>query len=181
MRVRNLVLAMAAVSLAGFFVYQQCSTERGGSARPDTTTRTDAGSRPRVAKQPVVQPAPASPAVQDPEVRATPSNDEQTPSFRDLTELSDEERETARLVEKVEEINLLYDRSDYAAVVARSRATLDEFPDNIRLLRKLVASSCIIGDAEVASEYYPRITTPVDREHVERVCAQNGIDLADDD
>lgn len=87
----------------------------------------------------------------------------------------EKDREIAEMLEQIEEVDLLYDRSDYAGAVARARAALEKRPNTTRLLRVLVPSSCILGDADTARTYYTQLRSETDRRYVQEICGRYDI------
>lgn len=75
------------------------------------------------------------------------------------------------------EANKAYDRKDFETARNRALALLEkQVPGNIRMLRVVVSSSCILGEIEVAKKYYDELPQR-DRDQMTRRCAQYGITL----
>lgn len=74
------------------------------------------------------------------------------------------------------EANKLYDRGDYDGARQLAIKLLGEAPGNVRLLRVVVSSSCILGDAEQANQYAPQLPPP-DRDQMADRCAKFQIAL----
>ncbi|MBL8626765.1 MAG: hypothetical protein JNK64_36090 [Myxococcales bacterium] len=74
------------------------------------------------------------------------------------------------------EANKLYDRGDYDGARQLAIKLLTEAPGNVRLLRVVVSSSCILGDAEQANQYAPQLPPP-DRDQMADRCAKFQIAL----
>lgn len=53
-----------------------------------------------------------------------------------------------------DEANKLYDRRDYEEARALALSLLKEHPTSVRMRRIVVASSCIMGDQDVAQQHY---------------------------
>ena len=182
MRPRYLVLvAIAALVIVGL-VWLQRLVEREEPSRPtvevepamEPDTEPDTGHDEAAQIETAPDAGPVVEAVTRPEPGPDPR-----PEWPG-TDLSDEERRDLEIVQKMDDISLLYDRSDYAAVVTQGKALLEESPGNARILGAIVPSSCILGDEETAREYYGRIVTPTERKNSEIVCRQHGIDLTGD-
>ncbi len=60
-------------------------------------------------------------------------------------------------VSAMTESNKAYDRGDYDGARSLAMKLLGKDPGNIRMLRVVVSSSCIMGDADVATQYYSRL------------------------
>jgi len=75
------------------------------------------------------------------------------------------------------EANKAYDRKDFETARRLALALLEkQVPGNVRMLRVVVASSCILGEVEVAQKYVAELPTH-DRDQMVRRCAQYGIAL----
>lgn len=75
------------------------------------------------------------------------------------------------------EANKLYDRGDYDGARQLAVKLLDDAPGNVRLLRVVVSSSCILGDGDTANQYAPRLPEPDRLQMIDR-CAKFQIALA---
>ena len=69
------------------------------------------------------------------------------------------------------EANKAYDRGDYESARALALKSLAETPKNVKLLRVVVSSSCIMGDADVAQQYAPQLPEG-DRAQMAERCAK---------
>jgi hypothetical protein len=74
------------------------------------------------------------------------------------------------------EANKLYDRGDYEGARAIAVKTLAESPGNVKLLRVVVSSSCILGDPDTANQYAPQLP-PGDRAQMAERCSKFQIAL----
>jgi hypothetical protein len=83
----------------------------------------------------------------------------------------------APMAERMNEVTRLYDLGDLAGARALALQALADDPDNFRMLRVLVSSACILGDAEEAKAYWARLTAASDREQMARRCARFGVDV----
>jgi hypothetical protein len=77
-----------------------------------------------------------------------------------------------------DEANRLYDKQDYEGAVQRAEQVLKEEPGDIRMLRVVVSSSCQLGDADKAKQYYSQLP-PHDQNQMNRRCQRFGITFAD--
>ena len=57
----------------------------------------------------------------------------------------------------MDEANKSYDHSDYEAAVKQALRVLGKTPDNVRMLRIVVSSSCLMGDADTATKYFGQL------------------------
>ncbi len=83
----------------------------------------------------------------------------------------------ALMEERMAEVNRTYDRGDIAGARAMALKVLADAPDNVRMLRVLVSTSCILGDADQAKAYWLRLTTARDREQMAQRCDRFGVDV----
>ena len=60
-------------------------------------------------------------------------------------------------VSAMTESNKAYDRGDFDGARSLAMKLLGKDPSNIRMLRIVVSSSCIMGDADVATQYWSRL------------------------
>ena len=74
------------------------------------------------------------------------------------------------------EANKLYDRGDYDGARQLAIKLLGEAPGNVRLLRVVVSSTCIMGDGEAANQYAPQLPQ-LDRDQMADRCAKFQIAL----
>lgn len=69
------------------------------------------------------------------------------------------------------EANKAYDRGDYEGARAMALKLLGGQPDSVRMLRVVVSSSCIMGDAEVAQQYWAKLP-PADQAQMSLRCSR---------
>ena len=74
------------------------------------------------------------------------------------------------------EANKAYDRGDYESARALALKSLNETPKNVKLLRVVVSSSCIMGDADLAQQYATQLPEG-DRAQMAERCAKFQIAL----
>lgn len=77
----------------------------------------------------------------------------------------------------ITEANTLYDRADYEGAKEAALKVLEDNPNNVRMLRVVVSSACIMGDHDEAATYYERLTRDRDRSHMRKRCSRYGVDL----
>lgn len=82
-------------------------------------------------------------------------------------------------VTKVKEARRLYGRRRYEQAFALALELLEEEPNNRRVLRVAVASSCIMFQRENAEKYYERLKLPRDRNQMRRRCSAYGVELSE--
>lgn len=85
---------------------------------------------------------------------------------------SDADFETAML-----ETNKLYDRHNYEDARAQALKLLERKPGTVRMLRVVVSSSCILGDAETAQRYWTELPE-TDRAQMTERCSRYDIVFA---
>ena len=78
--------------------------------------------------------------------------------------------------ERLLEANKLYDRGDYENARQLAIQLLAEAPGNVKLLRVVVSSACILGDPEMAQKYVTELP-PLDRSQMADRCAKFEIAL----
>jgi len=64
------------------------------------------------------------------------------------------------LASAMTESNKAYDRGDYDGARSLAMKLLTKDPRNVRMLRVVVSSSCIMGDADVATQYWAQLPPP---------------------
>lgn len=77
-----------------------------------------------------------------------------------------------------DEANRLYDKQDYEGAMQRAEQVLRDEPGDIRMLRVAVSSSCQLGDADKAKQFYVQLP-PHDQNQMSRRCQRFGITFAD--
>jgi len=76
------------------------------------------------------------------------------------------------------EANKAYDRGDFDEAKAIARRVLATSPGNVRMLRVVVSSSCIMGDSAEAQEAFVLLPKP-DRETMKIRCARHGVSFTE--
>ncbi len=74
------------------------------------------------------------------------------------------------------EANKLYDRHNYEDARQLALKLLDREPGTVRMLRVVVSSSCILGDAETAQKYWPQLPE-FDRGQMTSRCERFGVNF----
>ena len=91
-------------------------------------------------------------------------------------ESSETEIEGGTMERRMDVANRRYNHGDYDGAIAQARSVLAEHPDNVRMMRVMVASGCLSGNEDLAREYYPKL--PEKAKRVMRVrCARYDIEL----
>lgn len=75
------------------------------------------------------------------------------------------------------EANKLYDRHNYDEARTLALKLLERQPGTVRMLRVVVASSCILGDAETSQKYWLELPE-FDRGQMTTRCARFGVTFA---
>jgi hypothetical protein len=81
------------------------------------------------------------------------------------------------LKERMDEVNSLYDRRDYEAAISTAREILAESPGNVRMLRVVVSSACMMGDGNTAQEFLAQLPRR-DQRQMRTRCNRFGTELA---
>ena len=76
------------------------------------------------------------------------------------------------------EANKAYDRGDLDEAKAIARKVLATSPKNVRMLRIVVSTSCIMGDNAEAQEAFAQLPQP-DREQMKTRCARQGVSFTE--
>ena len=131
------------------------------------------------------EPAPRSATPRIPKARARPSRTETDDSSESSTkpytapspEVENEVfAEKADLKSQMNEANRLYDRADYEASREAALQVLSNNPDNVRMKRIVVSSSCIMGDEDLSREHF-KLLPARDQRQMARRCKRYGIDF----
>ena len=77
---------------------------------------------------------------------------------------------------KMDETNRLYDRRDYEGAMTQAKELLSQQPGNVRMLRVIVSSACIMGDEQEASSYFEQLPLRHQRQ-MQRRCKRYGMEL----
>lgn len=81
------------------------------------------------------------------------------------------------LREQMSGANKKYDRADYEGAREAALEVLEDHPNQVRMIRIVVSSSCIMGDHEVAEEYFDKLKRERDRDQMARRCGRYGVEL----
>ena len=76
------------------------------------------------------------------------------------------------------EANQLYDRGDFLTAEEAALEVLAKHPNNIRMLRIVVSTSCATDNVAKAREYYARLPAR-DQRQMARRCGNWGVTLDD--
>lgn len=78
--------------------------------------------------------------------------------------------------EQLLEANKLYDRGDFDGARALAKKMLDRVPGNVKMLRVIVSSACILGDADEAAKFAVQLSGQ-DHDAMVNRCAKYDIQL----
>jgi hypothetical protein len=93
---------------------------------------------------------------------------------------TDEQRANPRMDSMMELANKAYDAQDFDQATAIAGKVLSKDPTNVRMLRVMVSSNCIGGDAAIAQQYYEKLPPKsVDREQMKTRCDKYQVMLKD--
>jgi hypothetical protein len=76
------------------------------------------------------------------------------------------------------EANKAYDRTDFDEARSIAKRVLDQYPDNVRMLRIMVSSHCIEGDGPEAQKSY-NLLPDRDRAQMRTRCDRYGVTFTD--
>jgi hypothetical protein len=181
---RHIALAAIAIAVLGMGVYLFLEV-RSGSAQAEVVAAppaAPAGPRasdlgPRPAESPPVKDTVARPAPQVKHNDTTPA-----PNLGPLEDKHDEpagdDKANPKLDAIMDQANKAYDRQDFDEAKAVAGKVLAKMPNNIRMLRIMVSSSCIDGDVAVAQKYFPSLPK-FDRDQMKVRCDRYGVTLTD--
>jgi hypothetical protein len=79
----------------------------------------------------------------------------------------------------MDEANKAYDRGDFDEARTIAGRVLAGQPGNVRMLRVVVSSACIDGDAATAQNHFARLP-PADQAQMRTRCARYGISFPED-
>jgi hypothetical protein len=83
---------------------------------------------------------------------------------------------TEDFVVAMDEANKLYDRGDYMGALEAATELLETQPNNVRMLRVVVSSHCILGNHQEAGEFFDRLPAR-DQRQMSRRCQRYGVEL----
>jgi hypothetical protein len=134
---------------------------RGGEARPERAAGRGTPVRERPTEPDPDQPTPPIATIAP---RVAPQlSDLPDPASADITELMDV-------------ATRYYDRGDYQTAEEIAVSSLERFPQNIKMLRIVVSTSCIMGNETQARGYYEQLPAR-DQRDMKRRCTGWGIEL----
>lgn len=90
-----------------------------------------------------------------------------------------EKADAARWDAMLSEVNKAYDRGDYDEAKSDAIRVLKKDPSNVRMLRVVVSSACITGDATEAQQWFEKLTDKRDRDQMRTRCDRYQVTLAD--
>lgn len=80
------------------------------------------------------------------------------------------------LKNQMNEANRFYDKADYEGARDAALEVLGNNPDNVRMLRIVVSTSCIMAEEEMATRYYQSLPDR-DQRQMARRCARYGVEF----
>ena len=99
------------------------------------------------------------------------------PSTAPIPEVENEVfAEKTDMKSRMNEANRLYDKADYEAARQSALEVLETNPDNVRMKRIIVSSSCIMGDEDLSREHF-RLLPARDQRQMARRCKRYGIEF----
>ena len=187
--IRHTLLAAGAVLVLGMAIYlvrevSRTPTDAQASrprveepAAPTTTTETKSSDPPRRAALPTPPPKPAeiTPAPSEPPERTAPVADVPPPLSADILPAK---TANPKLDAVMAEANRAYDQGEFDEAKQIALKVLAKVPNNVRMLRIVVSSECIAGDAGEAQKYFTALP-PADRAQMRTRCDRYGVTLKD--
>ena len=85
-----------------------------------------------------------------------------------------ENEDDAEIQARMSDVNRFYDRRDYESALAEAKKILAVKPGNVRMLRVVVSSACIMGDESEAAKHY-ELLPPRHQQQMERRCSRYGM------
>lgn len=183
---RHILLAVGAVLVLGMGVYLVLEVSRPPVAaqasgpgatsvrrpsppdRPSVTEPTDRGSA--MVRAPIPPSSSDRPAVEDrPNVTDSPM-----PGVEVEPGAATVMKANPKLDAIMSEANKAYDRGDFDDAKALALKVLAKTPNNVRMLRILVSSDCILGDNAEAQKHY-QLLPPGDRAQMRTRCERYGV------
>ena len=196
-------VAAAAVAVGGLYLYLSLDGEAAAptpeqalaAARADQPKPSDPGDRPTEVRDRARAGMPPRRANHTPDQADTAQRvglptpqvdlrkdgtgvlDDEPAKFRaDLVNPQEYDQPTAEQSEMALEANKLYDKGDFDGARNLAQKLLTQLPDNVKLLRVVVSSSCIMGEGEVAQNYAAKLPQG-DKEAMVTRCSKFQIDL----
>ena len=179
MQVRNIMLAITSVLIVVGFAMLVFSSDAqdSGSVDDDELSRAlNSYKRNHVQDVPTqTKPTTSSP-------RARPNSEKEVAVEHKPSPPPDPEKESDvfkaqdDLKSQMNEANRLYDKAEYEGARDAAIEILIASPENVRMKRIVVSSSCIMGDEDIAAKYYEDLP-PRDQRQMDRRCKRYGIVL----
>lgn len=110
--------------------------------------------------------------------RPKKSTDSARPSLRVPARHPGSESEDADLQSRMRDINRMFDRRDYETALAEAKEVLKEKPGNVRMLRVVVSSACMMGNEPEARSHYDQLP-PRHQRQMQRRCSRYGVSFED--
>lgn len=195
MQVRNIIISASAAVLLGAMLVLLVKVQESPAGSVPETALAEARQRHERAQSRRAPPAPASeprsitPRERSPRPAKKPrtraasedSPPRPRPSIRGRSlsgVINQSPRDRAEsLKERMDAVNSLYDHKDFEAALDAARVILEESPRNVRMLRVVVSSACIMGQPEVALDSYLLLPPAPHQRHMRKRCARYGVDL----
>jgi hypothetical protein len=112
--------------------------------------------------------APAAPAAEEPPAAGGAENSGARPPGAAATEPD--------VGTRLDEVMRVYDRGDYHGARELALTILRDHPDNTRMMRIMVSTSCAMGDEASAREYHARLPAR-DQRQMQQRCSRYGVAL----
>jgi type IV secretory pathway VirB10-like protein len=183
---RHIALAVGSlvVLIAGLYLFVEV---RSAPAQPPSSPHTVTPTTPPVVAvandKPAPPPPPPSPPVVEPDPPAAPPEDAAVADKPERPQINNPFRPklggiTGKLETAMTEANKAYDRGDMDEARQLAQKILARQPGNERMLRIMVSSSCMDGDAAEAQKYYNQLP-PHDRGAMKTRCERYGVTFTD--
>lgn len=185
--VRHTLLAVGSVLVLGMAIYLVREVSKSPSDASASASATNVTPPPRADVTPTRSAEPPTRAALPGEPRRSVSD---TPAEKSLPPPPTEEVQpptTARIMPTgpnpkldavMAEANRAYDHGEFDDAKDIARKVLEKNPGNVRMLRILVSSECIAGDATEAQKYFVQLP-PDDRAQMRTRCDRYGVTFKD--
>jgi len=157
---------------------------RSGSAQADVVAPVQSTPPPATPAAPapketaaVARPAPVTAPAKRTDAPSTPAPALET-THEDEATSAEMGSANPKLDAVMDQANKAYDHQDFDEAKMIAGKVLAKMPNNVRMLRIMVSSSCIDGDVAVAQKYYPNLPK-FDRDQMKVRCDRYGVTLTD--
>ena len=167
MSVRVVALVGAAVAILGALIYLFVAVRAAPAVAGASAAPAVAAPAPRAEPEP--EPEPASDAGGTAAAEPAPRRSEPVAIATDLKTDPD-----MSLAQALDEANRLFDRQEHDAAQEAALKLLERSPGNVRMLRIVVTTACMMGETDKAQRHWSELPER-DREQMATRCGRYGI------